>query len=173
MEVLTYLKSTLAIAACLSVIFLVLRHVVRRESGRRDERTQEGSFLVATSSLSREENKPPSAPVGAVHPELLAEFVCQYTPPETDLHVYSKIALFAPSVFPIHVHKGGHLLLLGTAVGNVSVRTGGIAVVYGLVVGEVLNEGGQLQVFGRIIGKLTETAGSTCVHASSQITNVP
>lgn len=170
MEVATSIASTLVIVACVALLFLILRHVTAQRASQIDERAQEASFLVSSSSIRVNEPQPSEVefPASALS---LEGFVCQYVPVEQELHVYSKIALLAPCVSSVHVHNGGHVLILETTVGSVSVRQGGRAVLYGLVVGNVLNEGGEIHLFGRVLGSLVENAGFTRVYAGAVVTN--
>lgn len=45
-------------------------------------------------------------------------------------------------------------------------RRGGRAVVYGVVTGDLVNDGGDIEVYGNIAGTIHEHAGRSCVHPS-------
>lgn len=190
MDVVTYLSAALLLTASLSVLFLVGRHLVRQQRERAEHDAIREQGLVGASAAQAgirpglasgmasgmASSGMPHLPLTdglAAEPPPVGEFLRQFEPIESDLHVYSRLALFGPAAAPIVVHNGGVLLMYGTAASQVTVRKGGTLWLYGTLVGDVLNEGGALQIVGTVVGRVLTRDGQTVVHPIARLAHAP
>jgi autotransporter passenger strand-loop-strand repeat protein len=67
------------------------------------------------------------------------------------------------------VAEGTHLCLNGMITGNLTVEAGATCELRGTVIGSVINNGGDLQVFGLIQGSLVRQGGRTTVDSRANI----
>lgn len=86
-----------------------------------------------------------------------------------DISVYAPMAIFGVAAGNVVIQHGGALLLYGTCAGNVEIRARGRVAIYGTVVGSVTNHGGELHLFGKVLGGLHAETGQTKVYAVAQI----
>jgi len=164
MEVVTYLTSALLVAVSIALVVLGFRFDVRlRRQAWRPPRT-EPELPPAAGGPAGTHSGPGMAPGPS-----LDGFTLHYQPVEEDLHVYSRLALFAPVTRPVIVHNGGHFQLFGPCAASLVVRPGGAAVVYDLVTGDAVNEGGELHVHGKVLGAVRRTAGNTVIHPLASV----
>ncbi len=168
MDVVTSLTSTLIFVVSIALVIFSFKWDVRRFS--RHRRAQKPELAPPESAVSRRDAGVVSVLATSVTPtHSLEGFLCQYTPAENDLHIYSRLAIFGPSIHPITVHNGGQLMLFGPCAASITVRSGGMAMVYGLVTGELVNEGGDMHVYGTVIGKIHKNGGSTSIHPVARV----
>ena len=93
----------------------------------------------------------------------------EYGQIEGDLSVSDHLALYGLCAGDITVEAGGALHLYGMCAGNVNVKKGGCAVVYGLCTGDAINDGGDLEVRGMVIGDITKHGGTTTILPGAKI----
>lgn len=67
------------------------------------------------------------------------------------------------------VDKGGELHLYGMCLKGVTVKPGGRALLYGTVKGNVINEGGYMEVHGKVLGYVRTFSGETKVAVDAYI----
>jgi hypothetical protein len=82
---------------------------------------------------------------------------------EGDIRLTEEIAISGMVTGNISVLAGGVLHLSGMCVKNVHVLTGGFARLSGMVNGDVINEGGSLEVHGTVHGSVRTVNGQTVV----------
>lgn len=73
------------------------------------------------------------------------------------LSVRGYLAFYGIATRDIQVTKGGVLLLYGTCAGNLYLHAGAKAIIYGFVAGQIENSGGEVHIFGTVIGTLIDT----------------
>lgn len=167
MEVVTYLTSTLIVVVGISLVIFGFWFDVQRR--RSLQKPVQGADVVLYASASSAEPLIHTKPsIATNQPHSVEGFLKLYEPIESDLHVYTRQAVFGPVVSPITIHNGGQLMLFGTCASSVTVRSGGVAVLYGLVTGDVVNEGGSLLVHGTVMGNIDQIAGCTTVSGLAQ-----
>jgi hypothetical protein len=81
-----------------------------------------------------------------------------------DFRVQGKFTLQGMIKGSVIVDSGGVFHLRGLVSRDLSLEPGSQADLRGLVIGDVVNRGGRLRVFGRISGALRHEAGETLVH---------
>jgi len=88
---------------------------------------------------------------------------------EGDLTLTDGLALYGQASGNIVVANGGELHLHGVCRRNLTVQEGGKAIIYGMVSGHVVNDGGYLQVLGTIVGSLRSPSGDTEVNPNASV----
>lgn len=88
---------------------------------------------------------------------------------EGNLTLRDSLALYGQVTRDIVVAAGGDLHLYGICARNLTVQEGGKAVIRGMVCGQALNDGGDLQVLGTIVGSLRTSSGNTEVNSSASV----
>jgi|SRR5690606_669361 len=88
---------------------------------------------------------------------------------EGDLTLTDGLALYGQATGNIVVADGGELHLYGMCGRNLTVQEGGKAIIYGMVSGHVVNDGGDLQVLGTVVGSLRSPSGSTEVNPNASV----
>ncbi|WP_175127815.1 hypothetical protein [Achromobacter piechaudii] len=86
-----------------------------------------------------------------------------------DIVLTDRLDLYGQAAGNISVLQGGELRLYGQCSRDITVTAGGIAIIYGMVVGSVVNDGGNVEVLGAIIGSLRTISGSTSVNPNASI----
>jgi len=67
------------------------------------------------------------------------------------------------------VVSGGNFVLHGTCCHNLLVKPGSTVRIHGTVIGNVFNDGGQLEIYGTVGGSLYNSSGQTFVAEDSMI----
>ncbi len=67
------------------------------------------------------------------------------------------------------VLNGGRLLLRGEVIGDLTIKSGGQAVIHGTVNGIVINDGGLVDIFGTIDGLISPPGAMTFVDAGATV----
>jgi cytoskeletal protein CcmA (bactofilin family) len=67
------------------------------------------------------------------------------------------------------VVSGGNFVLHGTCCRNLLVKPGSIVHVHGTIIGNVFNDGGQLEIYGTVGGSLYSSSSQTFVAEGSMI----
>lgn len=164
MEVVTYLTSTLMVAASIAAVALAFWFRVKRRSRRKwGDHSSESMAMLMESELS----PTPSWTNDSASPSM-EDFFHQYTPAESDLHIYTNLAMFGPTIYPITVHNGGRIVIFGTCANSVVVRPGGVAIIYGTITGNLSNEGGEIDLHGTVIGEILRSKGRTSIHPTAR-----
>ncbi|MDG4755248.1 hypothetical protein O7630_30345 [Micromonospora sp. WMMD718] len=92
---------------------------------------------------------------------------------EVPLQVVDELRLQGMAVKAVTVLEGGDLRLHGMACEGLAVAAGGRAVIYGTVDGDVVNDGGYVEIHGVVNGHLREGAGAKTVIAPGAIVKRP
>jgi hypothetical protein len=89
---------------------------------------------------------------------------------EQDLHIDNDFTLKGMVTENIYVHDGGSLRLYGTCIKYLFIEKGGKVYLYGTVNLSVNNNGGYLEVYGIVGGKVyTNEDGNTLIDCKSHI----
>jgi cytoskeletal protein CcmA (bactofilin family) len=67
------------------------------------------------------------------------------------------------------VANGGELDLTGMCSSDLVIEKGGVATIHGMVLGNTVNQGGQLKVYGSINGLITTENGETFVDENAKV----
>jgi hypothetical protein len=86
-----------------------------------------------------------------------------------DIEVKDDLALHGMATGNISVVSGGMLHLHGMCVKNVIIQSGGSAKLHGMVNGDVINEGGTLEVQGTVQGAVRTISGKTVVSPAAVV----
>lgn len=93
---------------------------------------------------------------------------------QTGVVVQDLMILTGLTADPLIVIAGGELVLLGVGAQDVVVETGGVAYIYGMVVGNVLNYGGVVEVYGIVGGYVhSDGVGVTVVDPGAIVLGAP
>ncbi|MBL8483738.1 MAG: hypothetical protein JNJ60_16195 [Rhodocyclaceae bacterium] len=95
----------------------------------------------------------------------LQEYRLCVEPVFDELNIYSKTALYAPVLAPVRVHRGGIAVIAAPVHGDLVVHAGAAAVIYGILLGNLTNNGGTVHVYGSVFGKVSGHGGETRVFA--------
>ena len=160
------LQLALLVACVVALLLLVIRKLVlARRRAKQAAALQEAMHTQILEEIAA--FQPP--PIRIRHGIDLKVFQCRFDPVLDDLSVYTKMALFAPVSANIAVHRGGVLVVYEICAGNLSVQAGGLAVIYGTVIGTVRNNGGEVHVYGNVLGGLEKIAGKSEVHSTARV----
>lgn len=91
----------------------------------------------------------------------------EYEKIEGDVEIVSGLQLHGMITGDAVVKEGGIFVLYGMVCNNVIVEEGAIVKIYGMVCRDLINRGGELEVFGTIIGNLLEKSGVTQVSSNA------
>ena len=86
-----------------------------------------------------------------------------------DIKINSEIKMHGQFTGHVTVSDGGYLILHGQAAKSLTVEPGAIVEIPGMVVGDVINNGGKVSITGTIIGKVIEQAGETNISPNASI----
>ncbi|ADT92961.1 MULTISPECIES: hypothetical protein [Shewanella] len=86
-----------------------------------------------------------------------------------DIEINSEIEMHGQFTGHVIVGNGGYLILFGQAAQSLTVELGAVVEILGMVVGDVINNGGKVSITGTIIGKVIEHAGETNISPSASI----
>lgn len=88
---------------------------------------------------------------------------------EGDVTITEDTELTGMVVGAVTITKNFKLIQRGMVVGNVVLRTGASASVHGMVNGDIINDGGLLEVFGMVNGKVNRLGGKTFIDPNAKI----
>ena len=88
---------------------------------------------------------------------------------EGDVEIASGLQLHGMITGVAVVKEGGIFVLHGMVCNNVIVEEGAIAKIYGMVCRDLINRGGELEVFGMVNGNLLEESGVTQVSPDAKV----
>jgi len=86
---------------------------------------------------------------------------------ESPLCVDSELEVQGTVSGSIRVRKPGRLVLRGVCKGHVVLEAGARAELWGIVQGNLINEGGHVSLFGLLEGHAERSGGTTCISADS------
>ncbi len=109
-----------------------------------------------------------------VAPNIVLAYTQATQPAQTGTVVDDVLILTGVTVDSLVVADGGVLVLLGIGVQDVVVEPGGAAYIYGMVVGNALNYGGYLEVYGFVGGYVhTDVDGDTLIDPDTIVIATP
>lgn len=84
-----------------------------------------------------------------------------------DIEIQDEIMLHGIIAGNVSVKNGGILYLHGMVTKNLLVQDGGKVFLHGMVSGDITNQGGLLEVYGTILGKLHDISGLTYIDSNA------
>ena len=86
-----------------------------------------------------------------------------------NLYLDYELALHGMVTGDVIVDKGGNLYLHGMCCSNLIIKEGGSVFLHGTVTGDVVNQGGYLEVYGIVGGYLQTQNGETIVDEKAKV----
>lgn len=93
----------------------------------------------------------------------------QYGKVDGDIEIASELRMHGMFSGRVVVKSGGNLILHGMAGKDLIVELGAVVEISGMVVGNVINNGGKISVMGTIVGKIIENSGETLISSNASV----
>jgi cytoskeletal protein CcmA (bactofilin family) len=88
---------------------------------------------------------------------------------EGDVEITFELKMHGMFLGNVTVKNGGYLILHGMATKSLVVEPGAAVEIFGMVIGNVINNGGKLFIAGRVNGQIIENAGITNISDNASI----
>lgn len=72
----------------------------------------------------------------------------------------------------VTIKQGGNFTLDGLVNKNITLEYNSTAKLYGIVKGDVINNGGELQIFGKVHGSVITNKGNTAIDSDAVVGNI-
>lgn len=106
-------------------------------------------------------------------PPMLRPLPMRFEPVREHLCLEDSLILYGSVVAMVEVFPGASLHLYGPCVGKIIVHPGSKVVVYSTVTGKIRNLGGELVLYGQVVGEVTPNEKGTYLASSARLWHPP